>query len=71
VGGWWWWWWAQVNEYADDMRRRGKSDADIAAASKLFTQVGPGIANPSSYRSASTARVYSTVARLQHASTAQ
>jgi hypothetical protein len=28
-----------VNEYADDMKRKGKKDADIDAACKLFSQV--------------------------------
>ena len=29
----------QVNEYADDMKRRGKKDADIQEACKLFSQI--------------------------------
>lgn len=28
-----------VNEYADDMKRKGKKDGDIDAACKLFSQV--------------------------------
>lgn len=29
----------QVNEYADEMRRKNKKEADINSACKLFTQI--------------------------------
>ena len=29
----------KVNEYADDMKRKGKKETDINAACKLFTQI--------------------------------